>query len=176
MHGRSLAVAIAAHLRSDVEGFAGSYIAAFPSRVGVRESRRIRGRRRIETADVLSGARCPDAVAVGSWPMEMRERATGMRLRFPDDDRPYDVPLGALRAEGVGNLLVAGRCIAASHEAQASLRVIGTCLATGEAAGLAAALLADRADQGDDVALAHAVVTARERVMLPHTRRTSVRA
>jgi hypothetical protein len=100
--------------------------------------------------------------------MEMREQATGARLRFPRDDRAMQIPLGALRVEGVPNLLVAGRCIAASHEAQASLRVIGTCLATGEAAGLAAALLADgRAAVDDPVAVAALVNAARERVLLP---------
>jgi hypothetical protein len=39
----------------------------------------------------------------------------------------------------VTNLLVAGRCVSATHEALASSRVTGVCMAIGEAAGLAAA-------------------------------------
>ena len=164
VHGRELAFALEAFLRDRVDGFAASWIAALPSRVGVRESRRALGEYRVETADVERGATFPDAVALATWPMELREQTTGPRLRFPRDDQPTEIPLRALRARGIENLLVAGRCIAASHEAQASLRVIGTCLATGEAAGLAAALLADGRTRADDTkALAAAVVAARQR-------------
>lgn len=125
-----------------VPGFEQAYIAGFPARVGIRESRRIAGELRIETEDILRGAVFPDAVALSTWPIEMREQPTGPRLRFPEEGRPCEVPLRALRSKSFGNLLAAGRCLSSSHEAQASLRVIGTCLATGEAAGFAAALQA----------------------------------
>jgi len=168
IHGRALAAEIASFLAAHVDGFERCWIAALPARVGVRESRRMVGERRVETADVERGARSPDEVALATWPMEMRERPTGARLRFPDGGRPTGIPLGALRARDVAGLFVAGRCLAASHEAQASLRVIGTCLATGEAAGLAAALVAgDGASYRDTTALARAVNEARARVMLP---------
>ena len=173
VHGRALAFALAGFLREHVDGFATSTLAALPARVGVRESRRVVGERRVETTDVESGATFPDAVALATWPIELREHATGPRLRYPRDGRPTEVPLGALRARDVGNLLVAGRCLAASHEAQAALRVIGTCLATGEAAGLAAALIADRpAAAHDTVALAAAVRAARARLAGPALRGT----
>ena len=38
------------------------------------------------------------------------------------------------------NVLVAGRCISATHEAQASVRITATCTAMGEAAGNAAGI------------------------------------
>ena len=137
--GRELAERIVGLLRSD-ESFARCYVAAWPSRAGVRESRRVVGRYRLETADVETGAQFDDAVAFASWPMELRENIQGPKLRFPTGEEPCGVPLRSLRARGDDALFVAGRCVSSSHEAQASLRVIGTCLATGEAAGLAAAL------------------------------------
>ncbi len=158
MHGRKLATSLADFLRGNVDGFSKSHVAAFPTRVGIRESRRVTGQYRLEERDILSGARFDDAVALATWPMEMREKATGARLRFPENGEPCEIPLRALRAKAVKNLFVAGRCISSSHEAQASVRVIGTCLATGEAAGLAASLLA----AGDDCN-ASAVIEARER-------------
>lgn len=138
--GRELGERLVAFLRAEAEGFAGSYVAAWPSRAGVRESRRVVGQARVTTEDVAEGTEPADTVAYSAWPMELRETANGPRLRFPAEERSCGVPLGALRARGDDTLFVAGRCLSCSHEAQASLRVIGTCLATGEAAGLAAAL------------------------------------
>ena len=97
------------------------------------------GQHRLSTDDVAEGTTPPDTVAYSAWPMELRETASGPRLRFPADDRSCGIPLRALRARDDAALFVAGRCLSCSHEAQASIRVIGTCLATGEAAGLAAA-------------------------------------
>lgn len=157
-YGRELAHALALFLRRSAGGFESAYLAAFPTRAGVRESRRIQGEIRIEAADILEGATFPDAVSLSAWPIEMREQATGPRLRFPNANRPCEVPLRALRVRGVRNLFAAGRCISSSHEAQAALRVIATCMGTGEAAGFAAALLAG----GDDPS-ASAIEAAREK-------------
>ena len=142
LHGRQLASALVAFLQSETPGFERASISAFPTRVGIRESRRMIGRYRLETADLETGATFSDTVAVAAWPMELRETNRGPRLRYPETGRPCQVPLRALQARDHTPLFAAGRCIACSHEAQASIRVIGTCLATGEAAGIAAALTA----------------------------------
>ena len=157
IQGRALAEEIAAFLRAEAQGFQDSFISAFPTRIGVRESRRIIGEYRLETADLTNGARFDDAVALATWPMELRETNRGARLRFPLHGAACDIPLRSLRARGHPHLFVAGRCIASSHEAQASIRVIGTCLATGEAAGFAAALVAR-----EDECCAAAIHAARE--------------
>ena len=140
LEGYQLALLIAAFLKETVDGFSKSSISALPSQVGIRESRQMLGRYRMESDDL--GIRFDDEVALAAWPMELRERANGARLRFPANGEPGGIPLRALRSKSMENLFGAGRCLSASHEAQASLRVIGTCLATGEAAGIAAALLA----------------------------------
>jgi hypothetical protein len=146
MEGRALGEGLADFLRREAEGFAAAYIAAWPARVGVRESRRIVGRYRIEADDIIAGAEFPDTVAYSAWPMEFRETASGPRLRFPVEERSCGVPLRSLRARDDERLFMAGRCLSCSHQAQAALRVIGTCLATGEAAGLAAAIAAAHGD------------------------------
>jgi hypothetical protein len=142
LEGRELAGRLTQFLRAEVEGFQASYVAAWPARVGVRESRRIVGRYRLEAKDLEKGAQFPDQIAFATWPMELRETAAGPRLRFPSGTQPCGIPLRALQAKDGDALFMAGRCISCSHEAQASIRVIGTCLATGEAAGVAAALTA----------------------------------
>lgn len=142
--GRLIAGELTRFLRKSVPAFAHAEIAAFPTRVGVRESRRIRGVATVSAEDVLRGHENADVVALGTWPMELREKATGPRWRFPENLRPTQIPLGALKASAIENLWAAGRCISCEHEAQAALRVIGTCMATGQAAGVAAALQATR--------------------------------
>ena len=137
--GRKIAVELFSFLRANHTAFSRAELAAFPARVGIRESRRVCGEITITADDVLHGTETPDVVALGTWPMELREKATGPRWRFPDDNRPTQIPLSALKAAGVDNLWTAGRCISCVHEAQAALRVIGTCFATGQAAGIAAA-------------------------------------
>ncbi len=141
MEGRFAAASLARFLKEKIEGFSESIISVFPTRAGVRESRRIVGQYRLEANDLESGATFSDAIALATWPMELRETSTGARLRYPVENRPCEIPLRALQARDHTNLFMAGRCISASHEAQASIRVIGTCLATGEAAGKAAAKL-----------------------------------
>jgi hypothetical protein len=108
--------------------------------VGVRESRRIVGRTRLERDDVLGARKRDDGVARAAWPIELWEAGgDGARFEYVPDDDWYDVPRGALEHVACRNLLAAGRCMAASHEAAGSARVIGTCLAAGEAAGRLAA-------------------------------------
>ena len=52
----------------------------------------------------------------------------------------HDIPYRCLVPLEVDDLLVAGRCISATFEAQAAIRIEPTCRALGEAAGTAAAL------------------------------------
>jgi hypothetical protein len=112
--------------------------------VGVRETRRLAGRYRLTRDDVLSARVFDDAVARGSWPIELwQDGQPGATYEYLPDGRAYDIPLRCLQARDVANLFMAGRCISASREALGSARVIGTCLATGHAAGTAAANHAD---------------------------------
>jgi hypothetical protein len=157
--GRRVSLAIVSHLRANLEGCEGCVLTAWPSRAGVRESRRIAGVYGFRGDDILSGKEFPDAIARATWPLELRERATGARWRFPEDGKSGNIPLRSLHHREVENLWSAGRCMACDHEGQASIRVIGTCLATGEAAGLAAAITEGSVD--DWPLLAESVKRAR---------------
>jgi hypothetical protein len=137
--GREVAAATVRWLAREDEAWRGSHISHWPLRAGIRESRRWTGEYVLTADDILSGGRFDDEIALATWPMEMRETAKGPKLRFPKDNLPAGIPLRCLKPAGTERLFVAGRCISADHEAQASIRVMGTCFATGEAAGRAAA-------------------------------------
>ena len=138
---RGWAAAIVAFLRETRPSFAHCRLEDFPPRVGVRETRRLRGCVVVERDDVLRGRRRDDEVALSSWPIELWH--DHRRARFEHPEAPCGVPLGALVSASYPQLGVAGRCLSASHEALGALRVIGTALATGEAVGAAAALAID---------------------------------
>lgn len=140
--GRKLADELENHLRATLPGFAKCRIAGHPARPGIRESRRITGRLQLTERDILEGREFEDGVCLSAWPIELREDARGPKMRYPANNKPCEIPLRALVSADFPNLLMAGRCISATHEAQGALRVIGTCLAMGEAAGLAAAAAA----------------------------------
>jgi hypothetical protein len=141
--GRRRVVAVLAFLKT-LPAFAGAFVSHAAPQVGVRESRRTVGRYELTRDDVLGARTFPDGVARASWPIELWEEGhRGAAYEYLEDGAHYDIPLRCLQARDLDNLLVAGRCISATHAALGSARVIGTCLATGEAAGRAAARRAE---------------------------------
>jgi hypothetical protein len=89
--------------------------------------------------DVLGCRHFADAIAVASYPIDIhRPGDEGCTLTWCGDC--YDIPYRSLVPTKVNNLLVAGRCIGATHEAMGAIRVMSTCMAMGEAAGRAAKL------------------------------------
>ena len=136
--GRATAFAVMDFLRADFEGFENAFLSATPARAGIRESRRIIGLSQLTEEDILAGKDSPQAAAYASWPLELRENAKGPKFRFPENNRSAAIPAGCLRSRDFTNLFMAGRCLSATHGAQASIRVTGTCMATGEAAGKSA--------------------------------------
>ncbi|MFC0220830.1 FAD-dependent oxidoreductase [Pseudochelatococcus lubricantis] len=128
--------------RKMVPGYESTFLSATASCVGVRESRRIKGRATLTDDDVRSGRDFADAVARGGFPIDSHD-AKGNSM---DGTEPvpsgYDIPLGAMLPVNGPNLIAAGRCISAERRALASARITGTCMAMGQAAGTAAALSA----------------------------------
>jgi hypothetical protein len=137
--GRRTAFAVLDFLKTSVPGFENSHPGPMPAQAGIRESRRIVGRAQLAEDDILLGRSCDDPAAFSAWPLEFRETAKGPKFRFPEENRSAAIPPGCLRARDLTNLFMAGRCLSATHGAQAAIRVTGTCMATGEAAGKAAA-------------------------------------
>ena len=127
-------------LRSHVPGWETCEVLEWPRRLGIRETRRIRGIYLMTVEDILEGHAFEDQVAVSTWPIELWQKHTGAEFQYPT--APCQIPLRALISAGNSRVGMAGRCMSASHEALGALRVMGTAMATGEAIGIAAALAA----------------------------------
>jgi glycine/D-amino acid oxidase-like deaminating enzyme len=141
MTGRQQVKSIVEFLRQRVPGFEHSVLAAIAERVGVRETRRIHGQYTLTQEDILNNVRFPDAIALGAGPIDLHESGgTGITIRMPDE--PFEIPLRCLLPETIDGLVVTGRAISATREANGGSRHMGTAMCLGEAAGAFAALYA----------------------------------
>jgi ribulose 1,5-bisphosphate synthetase/thiazole synthase len=105
------------------------------TRIGVRETRRVKGPYVLTEKDALTGRKFDDAIAWRSGFLDIGfVRMSRMKI--------HDVPYRAILPERLDGLLTAGRCISATHVAASAGKSMGNCVATGHAAGLAAALSA----------------------------------
>jgi len=112
---------------------------------GVRESRRIIGEYVLTAEDIRNNKHFDDSIAKGAWPIDPVGNKAGPDGWNADTafTKPYGIPYRTLLPQKVDNLLVAGRCHSATHEALGSTRVALTAMVMGEAAGTAAAMAVD---------------------------------
>ena len=106
--------------------------------VSVRESRRVKGVYVITEEDAMSGRTFADTIAWRSGFLDLGGQKGGKYVKM----RIHDVPYRSILPEKIDGLLMAGRCISASHEGAAAGKSMGNCIATGHAAGVAAAIAA----------------------------------
>lgn len=134
--GRHQAREYARFLRDKVPGCEASFINDTGVEVGVRQTRSIVGVETLSDSDVINRRKRPDGVVRSPWPIEMHNGQKPTVEWLIDDY--YEVPYGALLPARGENLLVAGRCLSAQHQALASARVTAQCFGYGHAAGIAA--------------------------------------
>jgi hypothetical protein len=149
-----------AFLKEHAPGFENSYLSQVYD-LGIRESRRVIGPYMLTVEDMKTERVFEDVVAMGAYPPDLHDAKGGEILisgeGFGDaasDEElnhgmnlpynpGYQIPYRSLMPNGFDNILVAGRCISASFEAQAGTRGMGPCSAMGQAVGAAAALAVD---------------------------------
>jgi len=123
-----------------IGGFENSYILDTGSQVGVRETRHIVGDYTMTEDDVLASRAFEDGIACGTFAIDIHPPEGEQQVFTGSGKAVYEIPYRSLLPQGVDNLLVAGRCISASHAAFGSVRVMATAMGIGQGAGTAAAL------------------------------------
>jgi hypothetical protein len=152
-----------------LRGWEEAYLTDIATQIGIRESHRIIADHRLSREEVLYGKDFEDAIAQGTYPIDIHkpdgpgitfeyldgttQRVAGDRSTEkgrwdgqPLDSAPrttlcYQVPYRCLIPRDLDNVLVAGRCIGASHESAGAIRVMINCMQFGQAAGAAAAMV-----------------------------------
>lgn len=142
-------------LKENSPAFANASICNVAISIGVRESRKLKGEHILTAEELKNCTRFPDAIALGNYDIDIHnpEGAGTSHYYFPDGQY-YTIPYRSLLPREVDNLLVAGRCISATHEAQASVRIMPICATMGQAAGIAAALAKQTGTCVHDVSIA----------------------
>jgi hypothetical protein len=144
MAGRRQALEYVRFLVDRVPGYERARLGALSAQVGVRETRRVYGDTRLTAADVLSARQFDDQIGLCGAPIEDHRSGPGTTWRYLPDGEVVGIPFGTLLARDASNVLVAGRCFSATHDAHASVRSMAQCMAMGQAAGTAAALAVTR--------------------------------
>ncbi|MFH1568625.1 MAG: FAD-dependent oxidoreductase, partial [Gemmatimonadota bacterium] len=127
--------------RERVPGFEKAQLYSLAHHIGVRESRRVRGRAYL-TREAFEGRRkFPDAIARVRYPIDIHNPdGTGTEIvQIPAGDW-YEIPYGCVVAADRDNLLVGGRPISVDHAIHSSMRVMPPACTVGQAAGLGAAM------------------------------------
>lgn len=137
--------------------------------IGVRETIRIEARHKIVAEELLTGTRYEDAIANGSYRVDIHHAdGPGISFRYLDgtevvvpqrgaeaivrrwreetDTNPtfYQIPLRSIVPRNIPNLMLSGRMLDADKMAFSAVRVMVNMNQTGEAAGVAAYIAIDR--------------------------------
>ncbi len=139
-------------------------LTGLPARIGLRESRHVHCGYQLTGDDVLYGRRFDDAIANGSYRVDVHHQdKPGITLQYLDgtqsycvpgkpneesrwrehlaeDPTFYQIPYRSIVPGNLPNLLIAGRMLDADPLAHAAVRVMVNMNQTGEAAGVASVL------------------------------------
>lgn len=132
-------------LRRHVPGCENVSLITSAAAMGVRETRHIQGEYRLTIGDVLEARQFRDQVMRYACFVDIHKvDKEGKHSAYHDMElqpgQSYGIPYQTLLPRQIENLLVAGRCFSATHEALASARMMPACMAMGQAVGTAAAL------------------------------------
>lgn len=164
IEGRRQVRAIRNIMHDGYAGGEGVSLAALPTYIGIRETRHATCLHRLTETEVLEGVRFPDAIANGSYRVDVHHsHKAGLTFRYLDgsevyvapgeprvegrwrepretDPTFYQIPYRCLVPQGSRNVLAAGRLVDADRGAYGAVRVMVNCNQTGEAAGVASVL------------------------------------
>ncbi|HEY7564441.1 MAG TPA: FAD-dependent oxidoreductase, partial [Acidimicrobiia bacterium] len=137
IEGRRQALEYVNFLIDRVPGYEHASLVALSTQIGLRETRRVYGDYRVTRDDVLAARQFDDQIGLCGAPIEDHHggAGTGTTWEYLPQGSAVGIPLRSLIVRDADNVLVAGRCFSATHDAQASIRSMAQCMAMGEAAG-----------------------------------------
>lgn len=111
-------------------GFENAYISNIADMLGVRESRRIRGKYVYTIDDLKNGKTFENPVLISNYPVDVHSNKKDNSV-LEHTMQEYQLPVESLMSKDIENLFVIGRCLSADFYAQAALRIIPSCFSMG---------------------------------------------
>lgn len=128
-------------LKSHSKACANATLVYVANHIGVRESRKLKGVHILTAEELKACVQFEDSIALGRYDIDIHNPlGTGTYIYSFKKGEFYSIPYRSLLPKEYDNLLVAGRCLSADHEAHSSVRIMPICACLGQAAGTAAAL------------------------------------
>ena len=143
VQGRRQALEYFRFMKNYLPGYENANFLNFSTQIGIRETRRVIGEYTLSKDDVINARKFDDAIAECGAPIEDHHSKTNTKWEYLPEGQTYQIPYRSLIPKSSKNLLVAGRCLSASHDAHASVRSMGQCMAMGQAAGTAASIMVE---------------------------------
>lgn len=131
INGRESIIRLANFCKIYFPGFKNAYISNIADALGVRVSRRIKGKYIYTIDDLKSGKKFDNTVLVGNYPVDVHSNIPGESV-LEKTEQDYYLPIESLMSADYYNLFVAGRCLSADFYAQAALRIQPSCFSMGE--------------------------------------------
>lgn len=131
--GRESIVRIANFCKIYLPGFEKAYISNIADVLGVRVSRRIKGKYVYTVDDLKTGKKFETPVVIGNYPIDVHSSKQDKSV-LEHIMQDYQLPIESLISADYKNLFVAGRCLSADFYSQAALRIQPSCFSMGEGA------------------------------------------
>lgn len=133
VNAREAIIRLAEFCKIYLPGFDKAYISNIADTLGIRVSRRVKGKYIYTVDDLKSGKKFENPVLISNYPIDVHSNKNG-ESKLEHTTQDYQLPIEALMSADIDNLFVVGRCISADFLAQAALRIQPSCFSMGEGA------------------------------------------
>ena len=113
------------------KGFDNAYVSYIADSIGIRSSRRIKGKYIYTIDDLRNGKTFKNPVVISNYPVDVHSREKNTSVLEKNGE--YQLPIESLMDSKYANLYIAGRGLSADEQAQGALRVQASCFSMGEA-------------------------------------------
>lgn len=130
--GRESILRLSEFCKKYFKGFENAYISNIADSLGIRVSRRIKGKYVYTIEDLKSGKKFNNPAVISNYPVDVHSGKKDNSV-LEHTMQEYQLPIESLMSKDIENLFVIGRCLSADFYSQGALRIIPSCFSMGVA-------------------------------------------